>query len=92
MAPSHVLTTTLSRVTRPTRHKVDNILDAHRIALAASKDDASLLVQMNKVGAPRIALPTFVTYPRLFAYWARGSGMIWDANSQTHANAISARY
>ena len=50
LAPSHVLTTALSRVTWPTERKVDNIVDAHRITFAVSKDDDSPLAQMNKVG------------------------------------------
>jgi hypothetical protein len=63
---------------------VDDILDDHRVALGVSKDDESPLALVNKMGAPRAALPTFVTYPGSFAFRARGPGMVWDANSQTH--------
>ena len=59
-------------------------MDVHRIALALSKDDESLLAQVNKVGVPRVALPRFVTYLGSFAFRVGGHGMIWDANSQTH--------
>jgi hypothetical protein len=63
---------------------VDDILDDHRVALGVSKDDESPLALVNKMGAPRAALPTFVTYLGSFAFRARGPGMVWDANSQTH--------
>lgn len=84
LALSHVLTAALSRVKQPTGRKVDDILDDHRVALGVSKDDESPLALVNKMGAPRAALPTFVTYPGSFAFRARGPGMVWDANSQTH--------
>ena len=63
---------------------MDDILDAHRVVFVDSKYDESPLALVNKVGAPRVALPTFVTYPESFAFRARGLGMICDANSQTH--------
>ncbi|HEY9806811.1 MAG TPA: DNA cytosine methyltransferase [Candidatus Obscuribacterales bacterium] len=84
LAPSHVLSAALSRVQRPTGRKVDDILDDHRVALAVSKDDESPLALVNKLGAPRGALPTLVTYPGSFAFRARGPGMVWDSMSQTH--------
>jgi len=84
LALSHVLTAALSRVKRPTGRKVDDILDDHRVALVVSKDDEPPLALVNKVGAPRNALPTFVTYPGSYAFRAHGPGMVWDSFTQTH--------
>jgi len=76
LAPSHVLTTSLSKITRPTRCKVVDILNDHRVPLDVSKDDESLLACVNKLGAPRVAFPTFVTYLGSFAFQARGLCMV----------------
>ena len=84
LVPSQVLATALARVQRPPGRKVDDILDDHRIALVVSKDDESPFALVNKVGAPRGALPTFMTYPGSFAFRGRGPGMVWDSLSQTH--------
>jgi hypothetical protein len=64
--------------------KVDDILDDHRVSLAVSKDDTLPFTLINKVGIPRGALPTFVTYSRSFAFRSFGPGMVWDSRSQTH--------
>ena len=84
-----MFTTTLSRVNKSTGRKVNDILDAHRIALAVSKNDESFLAELNKVGAIRVALPTFVTYLGSFAFRTYGLGMIWDDNSQIHEEPIA---
>ena len=55
MAPSDVLRAALSSVTTRTGRKVDDIVDAHCIALVVSKDDESRLAQENKVRALQIA-------------------------------------
>ena len=39
---------------------------------------------INKVEIPKGALPTFVIYPRSFAFRSRGPSMVWDSKSQTH--------
>jgi hypothetical protein len=64
--------------------KMDDILDDHRVFLAVFKDDTLSFALINKVGIPRGALLTFVTYPRSFAFRSRGPGMVWDSKFQTH--------
>jgi site-specific DNA-cytosine methylase len=84
LVPSHVLSGALARIPRPVNRKVDDILDDHRVSLAVFKDDTIPLALINKVGIPRGALPTFVTYPQSFAFRSRGPSMVWDSRSQTH--------
>jgi hypothetical protein len=63
---------------------MDDNLDDHCVSLAVTKDDILPFALINKMGIPRGALPTFVTYPRSFPFRSRGPDMIWDSNSQTH--------
>ena len=52
--------------------------------MAITKDDHLPFALINKVGIPISALPTFVTYPRSFAFGFCGPDMIWNKKSQTH--------
>ena len=52
--------------------------------MAVTRSDELPLALVNKVEAPRGALPTFVTYPGSYAFRTRGPGMVWDSSSQTH--------
>jgi hypothetical protein len=79
-----VLLTAVARIPRLMNRKVDDILDDHRVSLAVTKDDTLPLAIINKVGIPQGALPTFVTYPRSFAFQSRGPDMVWDSKSQTY--------
>jgi hypothetical protein len=36
------------------------------------------MVVVNRVGQPRMALPTFVNFPASHAYREGGPGLIWD--------------
>lgn len=65
------------------------MLDDHRISLVVSKNDASLLVLVNKVGARQSAFPTFVTYLGSFAFRARKHGMVLDFHSQIREEPIA---
>ena len=60
---------------------MDDILDVHRVASVVSKDDESSLAQVKKMGAPRVTLPTLVTYPWSFAFRVCKPGVIWDVVS-----------
>jgi len=73
---SHVLTASLSRITRPKGRKEVDILDNHCIRLDVSKDDESPLAYINKLRIPRAAFSTFVIYRSSFAFQAYGSGMV----------------
>jgi hypothetical protein len=79
-----VLSAAIARIPRLMNRKVDDILDDHRVSLAVIKDDTLPFVSINKVEIPRCALPTFVTYPRSFAFRSRGPDMVWDSKFQTH--------
>jgi hypothetical protein len=61
-----VLSAAIARIPRLMNRKVDDILDDHRVSLAVTKDDTLPFELINKVGIPRGALPTFLTYPRSF--------------------------
>jgi hypothetical protein len=74
-----VLSAAIVRIPRLMNRKVDDILDDHRVSLAVTKDDTLPFALINKVGIPRGALPTFMTYPRFFAFRSRGPGMVWDS-------------
>jgi hypothetical protein len=73
-----VLSAAIARISRLMNRKVDDILNDHRVSLAVSKNDTLLFALNNKVGIPRGALPTFVTYPRSFAFRSRGPDMVWN--------------
>lgn len=60
---------------------MDNHLDPRRYSFAVQHDDRPPLAVVNKVGLPRVALPTLLTFPRFHAFWDGNSGTIWDANS-----------
>jgi hypothetical protein len=46
-------------------------------------DDRRPLVVVNKVGLPRVALPTFLNFPHFHAFRNGGLGMIWDSHSSS---------
>ena len=79
-----MLAAALAKVVHPHTRRVDDILDAHRVSLAVTKGDELPLALVNKVGAPRGALPTLVTYPESYAFRARGPGMVWDSSTQSY--------
>jgi hypothetical protein len=65
-------------IPRLMNRKMDDILDDHRVSLIVTKDDILPFALVNKVGIPRDAQPTFVTYPRFFEYRSRGPCMVWN--------------
>ena len=84
LASSAQLTSALAQVRRPARREVDDILDDHRVSTEVSKDDEPPLAVVNRVGFPRGAFPTLMSYPRSFAFRTRGPGMVWDSTSQSY--------
>jgi hypothetical protein len=74
LVSTQVFAKAIARISRLMNRKVDDILDDHRVSLAVTKDDILPFALINKVGIPRGALPTFVTYPRSFAFQSRGPG------------------
>jgi hypothetical protein len=79
-----VLSVAIARIPPLMNRKVDDILDDHHVSLAVTNDDILPFALINKVGIPRGAQPTFVTYPRSFAFRSRGPDMVWDSKSQTY--------
>jgi hypothetical protein len=65
-------------VIRPAGLIVDDILNAGRRSQAIERNDLPLLAVMNKVGSPRAALPTLVSFTTSHAYRQGGSGLVWD--------------
>ncbi len=61
---------------------VDNILDIGRRSRVVKVVDRSPMAVVNRVGQPRMALPTFVSFPASHAYREGGPGLVWDTCSQ----------
>ena len=74
LTSSSTLATIFSAVPPPFDQKVDHILDPNRTSLPVVRDDLPLLALVNKVGAPRRAFSTFITFPQSFAFRDLGSG------------------
>ncbi len=82
LALPEVLKATYSRVVRPEGLIVDDILDFGRRSQAVGWNDLPPLAVVNKIGLPRAALPTLVSYPASHAYRQGGSGLVWDEGLQ----------
>jgi hypothetical protein len=61
---------------------VDSILDIGRRSQVVKVVDRSPMAIVNRVGQPRMALPTFVSSPASHAYREGGSELVWDTCSQ----------
>jgi len=57
---------------------VDSILDIGQHSQVVKVVDRSPMAVVNRVGQPRMALPTFVSYPASHAYRKGGLGLVWD--------------
>jgi hypothetical protein len=57
---------------------VNSILDIGRRSHVVRVADRSPIVVVNRVGQPRMALPTFVNFLMSHAYREGGPGLIWD--------------
>jgi len=61
---------------------VDNILDIGQCFQVVRIVDRLPMVVVNRVGQPRMALPTFVSFPASHAYREGGPELVWDTCSQ----------
>ncbi|CAM6104272.1 unnamed protein product [Calypogeia fissa] len=82
LLPPEVLKVAYSHVVRPIGLTVDSILDAGRRSQAVGRDDAPPLAVVNKIGFPRAALPTLLSFPGSHAYRSGGSNLVWDERLQ----------
>ncbi len=57
---------------------MDNILDIGQRSQVVRVIDRSPMVVVNRVGQPKMALPTFVSFPTSHAYKEGGPGLVWD--------------
>ena len=89
LAPLSTLAAAFSAVPLPFNQKVDDILNTNRTSLPVVQNNLPPLALVNKVGAPRRAFPTFMTFPQSFAFRDRGPGMVWDADTKTHTEPLA---
>jgi hypothetical protein len=68
--------------------KVDDILDPNRTSLLVVRDDLPPLALVNKVGTPRRAFPTLMTFLQSFAFRDWGPGMVCDAHTKIHTEPL----
>ena len=74
---------TLGQLTRPHGRHVNHILDVGRFAQQVVQADSAPFALINNVGEPRLALPTFMSYPRSFAFREGGPGLVFDTSTQS---------
>ncbi len=67
---------------------MDDILDHGYHSCAIHHDDQPPLVVVNKIGFPRAALPTLLSFPHSHAFKDGGPTMIWDSHSSSLANPL----
>ncbi len=60
---------------------VDSILDIGRCSQVVRVTDRSPMAVLNRVGQPRMVLPTFVNFPASHAYKEGGPMLMWDTCS-----------
>jgi len=61
---------------------VDNILDIGQRFQVVRIANRSPMAVVNRMGQPRMALPTFVSFPTSHAYKEGGPKLVWDTCSQ----------
>lgn len=69
-------------VQRPAHLTVDSILDTGRQSQRVRHDDRLPLAVVNRVGQPRAALPTLLSFPGSHAFRDGGPGLLWDSQLQ----------
>jgi hypothetical protein len=60
---------------------VDSILDIGRHSQVVKVANRSPMAVVNRVGQPRMALPTFSNFPVSHVYREGGPGLVWDTCS-----------
>ncbi|OAE30300.1 hypothetical protein AXG93_3964s1130 [Marchantia polymorpha subsp. ruderalis] len=79
LLPREILRHAYDSVQRDPTLTVDSILDVFRHSQVVRVADRSPMALVNRVGQPRMALPTFVSYPASHAYRDGGPGLLWDS-------------
>jgi hypothetical protein len=82
LLPREVLKHAYETMSRSSHLIVDSILDIGRRSQVVRVVDRSPMAMLNQVGQPRMALPTFVSFPTSHAYKEGGAGLVWDTCSQ----------
>ncbi len=76
--PREVLRWAYEIMPRSSHPIVDSILDIGQCYQVVKVADRSPMVVVNRMGQPRMALPTFVNFPMSHAYREGGLGLVWD--------------
>ncbi|BBN20292.1 hypothetical protein Mp_8g17980 [Marchantia polymorpha subsp. ruderalis] len=79
LLPREILRHAYDSVQHDSTLTVDSILDVSRHSQVVRVADRSPMALVNRVGQPRMALPTFVNYPASHAYRDGGPGLLWDS-------------
>jgi hypothetical protein len=82
LLPREVLKRTYEIVLRSSHLIVDSILDIGQRSQVVGIVDRSPMAMVNRMGQPRMALPTFVSFPTSHAYREGGPELVWDTCSQ----------
>jgi hypothetical protein len=78
LLPKEVLRRAYEILPRSFHLIVDSILDIGRRSQVVKVVDRSPMAVVNRVGQPRMALPTFVNFPTSHAYKRNGPELVWD--------------
>jgi site-specific DNA-cytosine methylase len=76
LALAELLQSAVGRIKRPDVY-VSDILDPHKAPRHVYHDDQAPLVVVNRKGEPWRALPTLVSFVRLYAFKDNGPGLVW---------------
>jgi site-specific DNA-cytosine methylase len=60
------------------------LLDPHRVTLKVVKPDQEPFYPCNKVGLPRAAFPTLVSFSPSIAFWDIGPGVVFDTKEDQY--------
>ncbi len=82
MLPREVLKQAYETMSRSSHLIVDNILDIGQRSQVVRVADRSPMAMVNRMGQPRMVLPTFFCFPASHAYREGGLGLVWDTCSQ----------
>jgi hypothetical protein len=80
LALAELLQSAVGRIKRPDVY-VSDILDPHRAPRCVYHNDQAPLAVVNLKGEPRRALPTLVSFARLYAFKDNGPGLVWDSTT-----------
>jgi hypothetical protein len=81
LAPTELLQSAVGRIKWPDVY-VNDISDPHRVPRHVYHDGQAPLAVVNRKGEPLRALPTLVSFARLYAFKNSGPGLVWDSTTQ----------